>query len=926
MRDTTEELFAAALALPSNERHSYLTRACGTDHAQLERIRSLLADASRSAAFTNETDATIRLSDGSDHIDNYRLMQELGEGGCGTVYLAEQTAPIRRDVAIKIIKLGMDTKAVVARFEAERQALALMDHPNIARVFDAGATQAGRPYFVMEAVRGIKITEYCDQCRLTIQERLDLFMQVCSAIQHAHSRGVIHRDIKPSNVLVALNEGVATIKVIDFGIAKAMQGRLAHESVHTLVDQFMGTPAYVSPEQTQPAEGAIDERSDVYSLGSLLYELLVAQTPIDASSLYGSSLADVRARINNETPAKPSKRIVLFSEEERAGIARHRQTTQIEKTLRGDLDSIVMKCLAKSKAHRYQSASDLGCDIRRFLCNEPIEARPPSAFYSAKMFARRHRGAFAAVLTFSLVLVVGVSISTWQAIRALRAERLSQHAITSLIEVFELADPYREKGEELNAQAMLALAHIAARERLDIYPEAQARLLHAVGRIADRRGDFNQSVRSLEDAVSIYRQQRGDDANGFALCSALVDLTTTLRRHGDLTKAELALKEAEIVIQRANPVCAALDYRVFIEKGHMARELGAISESHNYMETSVELARQLAGPQSLEMANALDALSMNHAWMDRSSEAEDAARKALAIRSTRLAPLNASRVSSEQRLAEILLDQGRFNEAVPILLGVAQKMRSLFGANSLEAAQIHEILARATKGQRDLRAAREHSREAIRIFSVVKAPDSSHVGHYRTTLGYTLFELSEYSEAEIELREAQRTFSTSLPPDHPYVASVEYGLAEVLLRTDRLRDAEQLLRACRDRTSKSFSTPWRIARAESALGEALYRQGHKAEGERYILESYPKLANAPGVDTFARDRARKRVINLYKEQGRRAELAEFLAKYPDPQAPNAQQLVTDREQKAVTTSWPASRERPIPRLLLQSEPNSFSGR
>lgn len=902
MRNTTEEVFASALALPASERDSFLMRACGADSAQLSRIRSLLADSAQSAEFMNEIDATVKLSDGSDRIDNYRLIQELGEGGCGTVFLAEQTKPIRREVALKIIKLGMDTKAVVTRFQAERQALALMDHANIARVLDAGATQSGRPYFVMEVVRGIKITEYCDQCQLTIRERLDLFVHVCSAVQHAHTKGIIHRDIKPSNILVTLSDGVPVIKVIDFGIAKAMHGRLVDEPIQTLVEQFMGTPAYVSPEQTQPGDGAVDTRSDVYSLGCLLYELLVGRTPIDESSLYEASLAEARERIATEIPVRPSKRVALLSAEQRAEIQAQRQAAQIQRDLHGDLDSIVMKCLEKNKENRYQSAHDLGRDIQRLLRNEPIEARPPSVMYSAKMFARRHRTIFAAALMLTIALMTGVAVSTWQAVRALRAERVSQQAIASLVKAFELTDPYREDDDELNAQSLFELARKTAYERLATHPKAQAGLLQAIGRIARRQGDLKHSSQLLRDAVSIYRRLGDRDANDPALCSALVDLTWTLRRHGDLKAAASTLREAEAVFRQIDPTRPELAYQFFLERGYMARELGTLGESRDYFETSARMAEEFAGPESLEMATALDALATIYSWTDLAVETERAARRALAIRAARLPPLNPSRVNSEQRLAEALMQHGRFDEATLILSDAARKIRTIFGANSLEVAQVHEALAHVTRGQRKFEESVEHSREAIRAAKTVQAAESTDIAHYRTTLAYTLFELARFAEAEIELGNAHEAFSTFLPPDHPYFSSVEYVLAEILLHTDRFSRAEQLLRACISRTTKSYPIPWRIARAESALGEALYHQDRKVEGERYILDSYPKLHAAPGVDRLARDRARQRVINLYKEQNRQSELAEFLARYPDPPEPSSRQLVTDREPRPPTKS------------------------
>ncbi len=307
-----EDLFAAALALPPSERDRYLERACGANTDLLHGLTRLLDDFRDAATFVAEGEAESRFT--QNQIGSYRLLRELGEGGCGVAYLAEQLEPVKREVALKIIKPGMDTRAVIARFEAERQVLAFLDHPNIAKVLDAGATPQGRPYFVMEVVRGVRITEYCAQCRLTIPERLRLFVQICHAIQHAHQKGIIHRDIKPSNVLVTMHDGLPVAKVIDFGIAKATQGRLIGHTLQTAIDQLMGTPAYISPEQTEPTQSTVDTRSDIYSLGVLLYELLTGHTPLDANELMQTSIDRLRARIRTEEPLRPSRRLSSMEE------------------------------------------------------------------------------------------------------------------------------------------------------------------------------------------------------------------------------------------------------------------------------------------------------------------------------------------------------------------------------------------------------------------------------------------------------------------------------------------------------------------------------------------------------------------------------------------------------------------------------------
>jgi len=381
------DIFVAALQLPGPEqRDKYLTETCGSDPQLRRRVEALLKAHQEAGSFLQNEPLPMRGAEAADPLDSaktkviaavtekagdrigrYKLREKVGEGGCGVVYVAEQEEPVRRRVALKVIKLGMDTRSVVARFEAERQALAMMDHPNIAKVLDAGATEAGRPYFVMELVRGIKITDYCDQNKLSTRQRLDLFVKVCQAVQHAHQKGIIHRDLKPSNILVTLNDGVPVPKVIDFGIAKATEGRLTDLTVYTELHQFIGTPAYMSPEQAEMSGLDIDTRSDIYSLAVLLYELLTGKTPLDAKELFSCGLDEMRRAIREKEPPRPSTRLSTMLHAELTTTAQQRasDSPKLIHLIRGDLDWIVMKALEKDRTRRYQTASDLAMDIQR---------------------------------------------------------------------------------------------------------------------------------------------------------------------------------------------------------------------------------------------------------------------------------------------------------------------------------------------------------------------------------------------------------------------------------------------------------------------------------------------------------------------------------------------------------------------------------
>jgi serine/threonine protein kinase len=415
------EIFTEAIQLPVGERIAFVERTCADDEELRRKIEALLKSNERAGDFLEQpASATIgggrsKAAPGEkpgDWIDRYKLLEQIGEGGWGVVFVAEQQSPVLRRVALKVVKPGMDTKSVIARFEAERQALALMDHPNIAHVFDAGATASGRPYFVMEFVDGSKITDYCDRHSLTINARLELFCEVCDAIQHAHQKGIIHRDIKPSNILVTTGPGGKAVpKVIDFGIAKATAGQqLTDKTIQTAREMLMGTPAYMSPEQAALASAEVDTRTDIYSLGVLLYELLTGTTPFDATELLKSGFDEVRRVVREQEPVRPSARLSSMAGRDLAEVCRRRreEPSTLIRQLRGDLDWIVMMALEKDRTRRYKTTNGLSLDVQRFLGGETVLARPPSKLYKFKKLALRNKLLFTAIGTITVLLVAGI--------------------------------------------------------------------------------------------------------------------------------------------------------------------------------------------------------------------------------------------------------------------------------------------------------------------------------------------------------------------------------------------------------------------------------------------------------------------------------------------------------------------------------------
>ncbi|MEE9479493.1 MAG: serine/threonine-protein kinase, partial [Kiloniellales bacterium] len=474
--DRTQEIFAEAMQVSPNRRAAFLDQACADQPDQRSSVEGLLRaldDAGRDGFLTSPTSADSAggtlappWPDLSGTIGPYRLLERLGEGGFGEVWTAEQTKPMRRTVALKILKPGMDSKEVLARFEIERQALALMDHPNVARVYDAGATDQGRPYFVMEHAAGLPLTDYCDAGRLRVRQRLELFVPICEAVQHAHTKGIIHRDLKPSNILVTLVDGKPVPKVIDFGIAKATAAPLTDRTLHTEIGRLMGTPEYMSPEQAGTSGIDVDTRTDVYSLGVILYQLLTGTLPFEPHTLRKADHSSLVKIIREMEPPTPSGRLSTLGAEpvnrhngatpQEIAVRRDTEFAALQRQVKGELDWIVMKCLEKDRARRYETANGLASDVQHFLSGEPVVAAPPSRLYRFRKFARRNRVALVATIAVAASLVTGLTLATYGFITARDERDQKVTALGKERQARELAEERQRQTEEVsNFQASM---------------------------------------------------------------------------------------------------------------------------------------------------------------------------------------------------------------------------------------------------------------------------------------------------------------------------------------------------------------------------------------------------------------------------------------------------------------------------------------
>ncbi len=757
-----QSIYESALKRDRADRESFLDGACLGDPGLREAVESLLLSGGErgtdlkqpaldTAAVTWQRSGEV-VSAGKQQVGPYRIIQEIGHGGMGVVYEAEQEKPVRRKVALKLIKWGMDTKEVITRFDSERQALALMNHPNIAAVYDAGATGQGRPYFAMELVHGEPIVEYCDKNRLTIRERLDLFIQACEGVQHAHQKGIIHRDIKPSNILVTIQDDKPVPKIIDFGVAKATSQRLTERTVYTELGQLIGTPEYMSPEQAEMTGLDIDTRTDVYSLGVVLYELLVGAQPFEAKTLRQVSFDKMRQRIREEEPPKPSERLSHLGEPSATAATNRRvELRSLERELRGDLDWITMKAIDKDRTRRYNSPFELAADIERYLTHQAVLAGPPSAAYQLRKFIRRHRLGVAVASAALLVLIGFAGLMTVQAERIARERDRANRAAAAktqvadfLKDLFEVADPSEARGNSITAREILDKGVKKIDESLGDQPQLRAELLLAMGAVYTNLGLYREAESLLRRALDLQRRSLGaDDATTLA---TVHELAWALSVQGQYDQAAALYREA---FENRRALLGSRNPETLSSQGQLAdtyAELGRHKESEALFLEVLDVQRDLLGGHHPETLITMNNLAGLYRRQQRYDEAVTLDQKVLEIRLRDLGEDHPHTLASLNNLAVGYQDQGRYDEARPVI------------------------------------------ERAIRIAERVWGVEHPSYGILVHTLGELHLAMRHFDEAERHLRRALTIYE--LQPAHAYTGLLLYQLAQASARQD---DAAQAL-------------------------------------------------------------------------------------------------------------------------------------
>jgi serine/threonine protein kinase/tetratricopeptide (TPR) repeat protein len=870
-----ESIFFAALQKPTPaERAAYLDEACGGDLELRRRVEWLLAAHPRAESFLADLAAGAAGDPGTaplaapageqpgDRLGPYKLLQKLGEGGMGEVWVAEQTEPVQRRVAVKVIRPGRDSARLLARFEQERQALALMDHPNIAKVFDAGVTN-GTPYFVMELIQGVPITRYCDEAKLSPRQRLELFVPVCQAVQHAHQKGVIHRDLKPSNILVALYDGRPVPKVIDFGVAKATGPRLSEESIYTEVGSLIGTLEYMSPEQAELNNLDIDTRTDVYALGVVLYELLTGSVPFSRKQLQSAAFAEMLRIIKEEEPPRPSTR--LSGSDELPGIAAVRQTEprKLPALVRGELDWIVMKCLEKDRGRRYETANGLALDVQRYLADEPVVAGPPSRAYRLRKFVRRHRVGVTAASAILLSLVGGIAGTTWGLMKAERARRHAEQAaaaettakqaaeasatearkVLEFVEqkVFAAARPQGRDGG-LGRDVSLRAAIEAALPYVDgsftDQPLVAARLHTTLGISSSYLGDAKTAAEQHRRARAIYTKHRGPDHP--ETLASLNNLANSYHSLGLLADA-LRLREETLARRKAR---LGPDHPDTLGSMHNLANsyyyLGRHADALKLREESLALMKAKLGPDHPNTLMSMHNLAVSYNALGRHADSLTLLEETLALRKARLGPDHPDTVGSMHNLANGYSVLGRHADALTLHEETLARRRAKLGPDHPDTLRTMGSVATGYAALGRHADALTLHEETLALQKVRLGPD--HPDTLLTMLNLTgsYAALGRHADALTLREETLARRRAKLGPDHPETLRTMGCVAESLVRLGRGAEAVPIIDECLRQAAGKAVDPKVIP---GAMGLRLqhFQNAKDAAGCRATAEMWEKL-------------------------------------------------------------------------------------
>jgi len=742
----------------------------------------------------------------SASFSRYRLLQRLGEGGMGEVWLAEQMQPVRRQVAIKVIKAGMDSAQVVARFEAERQALALMEHPTIATVFDGGATPQGRPYFAMEYVKGEPITVYCDRHRLGTSERLRLFTQVCEGVQHAHQKGIIHRDLKPSNVLVTIQDDRPVPKIIDFGVAKAAAQHLTDRSLFTELGVLIGTPEYMSPEQAEMGSLDIDTRTDIYALGVLLYELLTGALPFDRKDLRQAGFAEIQRIIREKEPPRPSTRVTqLGPASTEAAKNRHSEPRRLASELRGDLDWITMRALEKDRTRRYQTANALALDVHRYLSSEPVSAGPPGVAYRAGKFVRRHRFGVAASATLVLLLAGFAVAMGAQAQRVRRerdrangqAQRADREAAAAaavadfLVGLFRVSDPAQARGREVTARAVLDKGAARIDAELAGDPALRVRLLTTMGDVYRNLAVLDRAEELVARAAATGRDRLGPEAPETLRASSLLGVVYDIR--GKTAEAEKVLSSVLPLERRVLGSDHPNTLKTLANLANVYDSEGRYDESDPLKLEVFERRRKVLGPDHLDTLASQYNLAVSAYRAARFEEAEKILLEVRAAFVRVAGPDHPNTLITEDLLGAVYLELDRTADARRSYEEAYQARRRILGPDHMDTLGSQLGLANVARKEGRLREAESLFRETLAVQERSLAADHIDVISTRASLATLLNDAGRYDEAERVWRDDLARMERALGPDHPDTANCLVGLAVVEAHRGHRAAALQLL-------------------------------------------------------------------------------------------------------------------------------------